>query len=205
MAFLLLPADFQIIKNLRFSFFKKNIKLVELADILINDLKIKRNDVLMVHADLNIFKLEDSQPEDLIYLLKMLVGRGGTILMPANTHQEDKISDLSALHRIKLNSRESIVESFSQMPDTLRYHLREEQFVVWGKMVDYLAGINSGKTEEPVNTGIYNKLSFIKGKIIGIGVSISAASGLPVHSVKEDSLEFTKKGISFFRVNTWNI
>jgi aminoglycoside N3'-acetyltransferase len=195
MAFFLLPADFKLIRNLSFSsYFKRNIKLVELADIFINDLKIKRNDVLMVQADLNIFKLADSMTEDLIYLLKMLVGKGGTILMP--------------MRRAKLSGRGSIDELFSQMPDTVSSLVNEEQFAVWGKMADYLTGINQGKTEEHGHPGLYDKLAFIKGKIIGIGVSmedITAGSGLSGHFADNDSLEFTKKGITFLRVDTANL
>lgn len=61
---------------------KRRINLVQLADIIINEMNITRNDTVMVHSSLNKLKLIDSQPEDLIYLMKMLVGTQGTLLMP---------------------------------------------------------------------------------------------------------------------------
>jgi aminoglycoside N3'-acetyltransferase len=77
--------------------FNRKIKLVRLADIIIYDLNIKRNDTLYVHSSFRKLKLSDSNPEDFTYLLKMLVGTQGTLLMPNFSDNQEIQKDRSFL------------------------------------------------------------------------------------------------------------
>ena len=67
------------LKFLKNNLRKRNIKLEEIAEVLLNEMNIRRGDIVMVHTSLQYIDLIDSQPEDLIFLLKMILGADGTL------------------------------------------------------------------------------------------------------------------------------
>jgi hypothetical protein len=157
---------------------KRKFKLVQLADIIINDMNITRNDIVMVYTSFRNINLIDSHPEDLIYLLKMIVGTQGTLLMP--TFEENLGSIINS--RLPYNKRstffrnDSINELFRQMPDTIQSYYTAKSFAAWGKMAKKITE-DHNKSELPYyNNDLFFKLSLYKAKIIGIGVSLTDIS-----------------------------
>jgi aminoglycoside N3'-acetyltransferase len=157
---------------------KRKIKLVQLADIIINDMNITRNDIVMVHTSLHNINMIDFQPEDLIYLLKMIVGTKGTLLMPIFAESRNKIInyeltyyDWSAFFRNDL-----IIELFRQMPDTIQSCGTTESFVAWGKMAKNIAEDHYQFGNGFNKDNLFYKLYLMKAKIIGIGVPLPGFS-----------------------------
>jgi len=158
--------------------FKRKINLVQLADIIINDLNIKRDDVVMVHTSIFNINLIDSYPEDLIYLLKMIVGTQGTLLMPTFEENLGKIinSGLPYTKRSNFFRNDSVIELFRQMPDTIQSYYPAESFAAWGKMAKIITEDCSIKESEKNNNDLFGILCRLKAKIIGIGVSMTDIS-----------------------------
>jgi aminoglycoside N3'-acetyltransferase len=198
---------------------RRKIKLVQLADIIINDLNIKRNDIVMVHTSLRSINLIDSHPEDLIYLLKMIVGAQGTLLMPTfleNQYQSLNYK-LTSNNRSASNRYDLINELFRQMPDTIQSCVPAESFAVWGKMAKEIAEDNYISDTTFDKNEFFYKLFLIKAKIIGLGVSLTDLSFL-THNIldiinyksqgeiskffEEGELKtFKKRGIPFFWIS----
>ena len=183
----------------------RKIRLVQLADIIINDLKLKRNDIVMVYSSLERINLIDSKPEDLIYLLKMLTGTGGTLLMKVSGNM-----NLSDVAGHKLNRSDIICELFRQTPGTILSRFEGESFAAWGKMAENLAGEHYSTGDS--SGSLFSKLNILKAKIIGIGVTsdeiqISETSDdnksqhlNEMLKAEDDRLKvFLKHGIPFFR------
>jgi hypothetical protein len=159
-------------------FLKRKIKLVQLADIIINEMKIKRNDIVLVHISLNNIKLIDSQPEDLLYLLKMIVGTQGTLLMPVFTDKHHKIvnPELPDETRSGYFNNSLVNDLFLQMPDVVQKGPAEQPFAVWGKMATY-PDENDNEIENSLEkNNLFYKLFLLKAKVIGIGVSLADIS-----------------------------
>lgn len=203
----------------------KKIKLVELADLIINDLHITRNDVVMVNIstpDINIF---DAKPEDFIHLLKMIVGTNGTLLMPT-------YSD-SRQHHLNYGQSEDgkdfdihadpIRELFRKLPDTFQSSLPSESFAAWGKLAKKITE-NHQKGEPFIEKNdLFYKLSLFNVIMVGVGVATTDTFishymyGLSdfMKSKTPDELSgfFTadeyrvlnKRGIHLFRVQTTKV
>lgn len=152
---------------------KRKINLVQLADIIINDLNIKRDDVVIVNISLRNINLIDSKPEDLIYLLKMIVGTMGTLLMPTFSENQYRTLNSKLTYKVRTGSirYDLINELFRQMPDTFQLGLPAESFAAWGKQAKSMA-------EGPYKSDLFDKneplfkLHLLKAKIIGIGVTL---------------------------------
>jgi aminoglycoside 3-N-acetyltransferase len=197
---------------------KRKIKLVQLADIIINDLNIKRNDIVMVHTSLRNINLIDSHPEDLIYLLKMIVGTQGTLLMPTFSESQYQALNYELPDNIRSASirNDLINELFQQMPDAVQSNLPSESFAAWGTMAKSIAD-SSYKSGTLDNNELFFKLSLLKAKIIGMGVSLTDFSFLQhnlsdiIKSKSPDEISkfceegelrtFKKRGIPFFCIN----
>lgn len=197
---------------------RRKIKLVQLADIIANDLNIKRNDIVMVNCSLSHITLSDSKPEDLIYLLKMIVGTNGTLLLPV--YSKDHPSAGSGIEVQGTNINNNLVyELFRQMPDTFQSSNSAEPFAAWGSMAKKIAEDHSEGGDEIEPKDLLYKLCQMKAKIIGIGVPvtdyffqhlISKSNNKESNrrhydetskNFKDDELKvFTKRGILFYMV-----
>lgn len=60
-----------------------------------NDMHVTRNDKVVAYISLDKIKLIDSKPEDLIYLMKMIIGLKGMLLIPVleELNNKDNLSD----------------------------------------------------------------------------------------------------------------
>lgn len=185
----------------KFKYFKKlitkrNIKLERIAEIILNDLNLTRNDIVMVHSSFRYLNLIDAQPEDLIYLLKMIIGTNGTLLMPtfARNHYDILNSKLPYDIRNALCSTGLINEIFRQMPDTIQSCHPLKSVAAWGKMAKYFTKDHYKSEFAFDQNSPFYKLFLLKAKIIGIGVPLENFSFL--HSVDDTNSEFFPKRYS---------
>jgi aminoglycoside N3'-acetyltransferase len=164
---------------------KRKFKLVQLADIIINDMHVKRNDIVMVHISLGNIKLIDSTPEDLIFLLKMIVGTGGTLLMPTYLINDSRDPNSASTFDIRsaFISYDPIVELFRQMPDTFQSCSPAESFAAWGGMAKNISEYHYKSENETFRDNLFYKLCQLKAKIIGIGIRVTDDSFL--HSISK--------------------
>lgn len=179
--------------NFRNFIFKRKIKLVQLADIIINDLHITRNDIVLVHISLTNINLIDSTPEDLIFSLKMIVGTTGTLLIPICSERYSN-SETTTKARNILKRNNLINELFRQMPETFQSSNQLESFAAWGVMAKNITGSYTKTRDEIDRNSLLNKLGLVKAKIVGIGVPAVDYSYLNELKV------FEKYGIPFFWV-----
>ena len=209
----------------------RNIRLVHLADIIINHMNIRRNDVVMVHPSLHNLNNCDFQPEDLIYLLKMIIGTEGTLLMPVfgkinltqiNTQPQHDKQD-------PFWGNDLISEAFQDMPDTIRVNYPGYTLAAWGKHANSMAETinNTNLNLDKVSLGY--KLNQLKAKFIGLGMPFKkklfkkysnqakskTLSPKYTNKVNNESVElildlfkenefkmFTKQGISFIWIES---
>jgi aminoglycoside 3-N-acetyltransferase len=193
-------------------------------------MNIRRNDVVMVHTSLHNLKHSDFQPEDLIYLLKMIVGTEGTLLMPVS----DKINLTQINTQDQYDNDNSIpcndliTDVFQQMSDTITGNFPGYTLAVWGKQANFLTEAYNKAESSLDNVSPGYKLTQLKAKFIGFGVPNKELSflnfinhtGIKSAAFKDsvkfnyDSFEFLKehfeekeikiiekRGISYFRVN----
>jgi hypothetical protein len=165
---------------------KKKIRLVQLADILVNDMHIKRNDCILVHSSLDRINLVDATHEDLIFLLKMLVGVEGALLMPA--HSDENNPEHNSGTR---PDKDILNVLFSKMPETVRLTSDSRSYTLWGKLLKDTPGENVKILEEAGAMKLLNKTEVRNVRIMGIGFSVTAYPNL------KDSLVFEKHGIAF--------
>lgn len=175
---------------------KRNIKLAKIADIIINDMNITRNDIVMVHTSLQYINLVDSQPEDLIYLLKMIIGSRGTLLMPtfARNHYTVLNSELPYNIRNAFCSTGLINEVFRQMPDTIQSCHPLKSVAAWGRMANYFTEDHYKSEFAFDQNSPFYKLFLLKAKIIGIGVPLEYFSFL--HTVDDTNDKYFPKRYS---------
>jgi aminoglycoside N3'-acetyltransferase len=202
------------------SFLKRKIKLVRIADILINDMNIARNDIVMVHTSLRYINLIDSKPEDLIYLLKMIIGTGGTLLMPTFRENQNEFlsSELTNDLRSSIVSYGLINELFRRMPDTIQGSHQVESFAAWGKLAKSIAENHYSSDNGFDNNSLFYKLSLLKAKIIGIGVPLSNISFfhsddinlrplfmISKHIKEDEAKDFKRRNIPFFWLDSESV
>jgi aminoglycoside N3'-acetyltransferase len=161
-------------KKSTMSLFTKKIKLVHLADIIINHMDIRRNDVLMVYTSLHDLKHADFQPEDFIYLLKMIIGTDGILLMPVRDKSKlTQINTQSQLaKRDSLQGYDLISDAFLQMQDTISLNFPGYTLASWGDHADSITEPNDGADLNPNCISLRDTLSQMKAKFIGFGVLV---------------------------------
>lgn len=81
---------------------KRKIKLVQLADIIINDMKITRNDTVIVHVSMAKVRLTDAHPDDLVFLLKMIIGTQGSLFIHETPSYKNESTSNSTLVKAKI-------------------------------------------------------------------------------------------------------
>jgi len=152
----------------------KKIKLVQLADIIINQLNIRRNDVVLVNVSYHNFNLIDSTPRDLIHLLKMITGTQGTLIVPSLS-KDHKIQSSGGFKKNgnEIENDDIFFETFKQMADTTHINLPRESFAVWGKMAKKIAEDQQESDTTSGSNDMFFRLSQFKAKIIGIGVPLA--------------------------------
>jgi hypothetical protein len=172
----------------------RNIKLLHFADIIINNMNIRRNDVVMVHTSLHKLKHCDFQPEDLIYLLKMIIGTEGTLLMPVpgkinltpiiNQSQSDKYNPLPV--------KKQITDVFQHMADTISGDYPGYTLAAWGKHANFLTETSSNTESIQDRVSLGYKLNQLKAKFIGFGVPFTEFSFFNFTSPTDGKSESSK-------------
>lgn len=184
------------LKYLKNSFIRRNISLEKIAEIVIKDMNLDRNDIVMVHTSLHYINLIDSQPEDLIYLLKMIVGTEGTILMPVYSKNHYKVLYSKSPFNVKdtLCSTGLVNEVFRQLPDTIQSCHPLKSVAAWGKMAYYFTKDHYKSEFAFDQNSPFYKLFLSKARIIGIGVPLANFSFL--HTIDDTNEQYFPKRYS---------
>lgn len=156
-------------------FLTKRIKLVQLADLLINDLNLNRNDIVLVNVSLTRFNLIDSTPTDLIHLLKMIVGTQGIILMPGiSVDSDNDLSTGGSENKVKGLAKDELINSiFRKLPDTVQSLLPSQSFSAWGSKAKLMTEIQQQSGLNTENNDLFFRLFKYQAKIVGIGVPLN--------------------------------
>jgi hypothetical protein len=210
---------------LRNNLFRRRIKLIHLADVIINDMKITRNDFVMVNSSLSNINLIDSTPGDLIYLLKMIVGTGGTLLMPVPSGNNFATHEVKSTYDLNDASvgNNTVNELFKLLPDTIQITTKSGSFTLWGKVAKRISASKEKNESEIDADNFFFSLSLLKAKVIGIGTPLSSFPLIVTgHSnsifttviqskkqnviskffEKDELFTFKNRGIPFFWMNT---
>jgi aminoglycoside 3-N-acetyltransferase len=162
----------------------KRVKLVELlADDLIRDLingGVVPGDTIMVHSSLSHIGNVSGGPQTLIKSLIDAVTESGTVLMPAYGSVEEVLKDCRQGKPVDLRTRKSelglVSETFRSWPGVRRSSHPFSSICAWGKNAEYItSGHATGSGICHVNSPIA-RLVELKGKVLGIGVSLGPVS-----------------------------
>jgi len=191
-----IPQLYGKIKYFKNLIIKRNIKLDRIAEILLDDIKLTRNDIVMVHTSLRYINLVDSQPEDLLFLIKMVIGTEGTLLMPTYAKHNYKVLNSGSPFDLKksLCSTGLINEIFRQMPDTIQSCHPLKSVAAWGKMASYFIEDHYKSEFAFDQNSPFYKLYVMKAKIIGIGVPLANFSFL--HTIDDTNDQYFPKRYS---------
>lgn len=169
---------------------KSSIKLSDIANILINDFGITFGDTIIVHTSYrNILKC-DYEPEDLIYLLKTIVGSEGNIIMPSFRRTEDFKAGKPFNVKKTIGYSGLINEILRRDSDSLRSAHPWKSCVVWGKDAKYLVEDHWRSVRAFDEKSPYSKAMKLNGKFVGIGVNYDHCSFL--HTVEDNNPELIK-------------
>ncbi len=184
------PALFGELKYLKNNISKRDIKLEKIAEVILNDMNLRRGDIVMVHTSLQYINLIDSRPEDLIFLLQMILGAEGTLLMPTYPRKHYQVLHSNSTFDVRktLCSTGLINEIFRQMPDTVQSCHPLKSVAGWGKMAQYLTQDHYKSELAFDENSPFYKLFLEKGKIIGIGVPLANLSFL--HTVEDTNDQY---------------
>jgi aminoglycoside 3-N-acetyltransferase len=189
-----IPKLFFILKGLKKWYYRKydhsNITLPQLADLLINNMGLRRGDTIMVHTSLHHIRSQHFSPEDVIYLLMMIVGKEGTLIMPTFTakHYTFLYKKKPFDCRKTMGKNGLINELFRMMLETKRSCHPLKSVAAWGKNADYL--IKDHHLSECAfdkNSPFY-RLYELEGKIVGLGVTSAKLSFF--HTIEDTNPEY---------------
>jgi aminoglycoside N3'-acetyltransferase len=193
-------------------------------------MNIRRNDVVLVHTSLHNLKHSDFQPEDLIYLLKMIIGTEGTLLMtvPGKINLTKINTQLQHDKGNSLPGNDQITDVFQHMKDTITGNYPGYTLAAWGKHANFMTETNNNTESSLDIVSLGYKLNQLKAKFIGFGVTFTefsflnfsnhaggkSSSSKDSDQINNESFEFfreyfeeneirtfTKRGISYFWVN----
>ncbi len=167
---------------------KHPLTLEELRNILHNVFKIKQGDVIFVHTSFSYIDPVDFEPEDVIELLKEIVGSDGTVAMPSFVNPKRK-NYREEIFNVKktMGSSGLINELFRMSPGTVRSPHPVRSVVAWGKHAEYLTCEHHKSTYSFDEDSPFYKLVLLKAKIFGIGTDFRHFSF--IHTVEDMNLE----------------
>lgn len=155
------------------------LTLPEIEKFLVNDLGVRPDDTLFIHANFSILKLE-SKPQDLIQLLIRLVGPKGNLLMPFypikksyDALRDGKPFDL----RQNRTSMGALSIALAQTPGAKKSLHPTKSVVVWGKDRDFLINDHAKSPLPYSDKSPYGRACQLpQSKILGLGVGDYIAS-----------------------------
>lgn len=153
------------------------MKLKKLADIIINEFKVKRNDVVLAYISFSEINLTDASQQDAVYLLKMILGNNGTLIMHdlADRHNH-RYREISTENNSFTDPLFRDIEIFCKMPDPDTGTLFKEPFMVWGSLMNEISEKEKAGKDGLESGYLLDSLYQNSGKIIGMGVSRSSLS-----------------------------
>ena len=153
----------------------------------LTNLGIKSGDVIMVHSSTKGFEAFDGKITDIIYVLKKIVGKDGTLLMPTMPFtgtaieyaQSGKIFDVK-----KTPSRMGMIsELFRRMPEVRRSAHPTHAVAAWGSLAEELLSEHHNCTTPCGRRSPYGRLLDVNGKILLLGTGIGVLTFF--HAVEE--------------------
>jgi aminoglycoside 3-N-acetyltransferase len=155
----------------------------------LRDTGIRSGDVVMVHSSLSQIGNVDGGAETVIKILIDMVTPDGTIVMPAYNSADRMIRDLKRGKLLDLRTSPSgtgaITESFRTWPDVVRSSHPFSSACAWGRHARYMTANHAVRPHVCHADSPVARLVELKGKVIGIGISI--AQGLGVAHNLEDT------------------
>ncbi len=155
----------------------------------LRDAGIRSGDVVMVHSSLSQIGNVDGGAETVIKILIDVVTPDGTIMMPAYNSADRMIRDLKRGKLLDLRTSPSstgaITESFRTWSDVFRSSHPFSSACAWGRHARYMTANHAAAPHVCHADSPVARLVELKGKVIGIGISI--AQGLGVAHYLEDT------------------
>jgi aminoglycoside 3-N-acetyltransferase len=152
---------------------------------------IQAGDVIMVHSSLSQIGNVDGGAETVIKSLIDVATPDGTIMMPAYNSADRMIKDLKRGKLLDLRTSPSstgiVTESFRTWPDVFRSSHPFSSACAWGRHARYMTATHADKPHVCHDDSPVGRLVELKGKVIGIGISI--AQGLGVAHYLEDTCD----------------
>ena len=164
------------------------LRLKQLKYVLKNIFKISTGDVVFVHTSLSYIIPVDFDPEDIVTMLKEIVGDTGTIAMPSfidpmQKGYKDKVFDVKKT----MGTSGLVNELFRMTPGTIRSAHPLRSIAAWGKHAHYLTCEHYKSTYSFDENSPFYKLVLLKAKIIGIGTDFKHFSF--IHTIEDQNLD----------------
>jgi len=152
----------------------RNAPPVEISDFAatLSALEIGQGDSLMVHSAWDGMRQLRAKPSEVIETLKMLVGNGGTLIMP--TGPIEQMREGMQVYNIEKSpsSLGLLSESFRRMPDVSRSPFPMGTVSAWGKLAgEFTKDFYRASDGTPYGPGSpYWKMRDYNGKVLIIGI-----------------------------------
>ncbi|MCK5133674.1 MAG: AAC(3) family N-acetyltransferase [Candidatus Sabulitectum sp.] len=166
-------------------FSMSKVNLSQIAELLINDFGIKYGDTIIVHTSYKHISECDYEPEDLIFLLKTIVGSKGNIIMPSFRRSKEFYNQVPFNVKSTKGRSGLINEILRRSPDTVQSIHPWKSCVVWGKDAQELTKDHFKSERAFDENSPYYKAMLLHGKYVGIGVGIEFCSFL--HTIEDNN------------------
>lgn len=180
-----------IVKRQYRKYSQSEIILFNISDILINKFNIKYGDTIIVHTSFKHIRKSDFEPEDLIFLLQMIVGSEGNIIMPSFRKSKDFIQQ-KKFYESKSFGYSGLTNEIFRMNFNVKRSLHPwKSCVVWGKDADYLIRDHWKSTKAFDENSPFYKAKLLNGKYVGIGCGFDNCSF--IHTIDDTHTELFGK------------
>ncbi|CAN5491453.1 aminoglycoside N3'-acetyltransferase [soil metagenome] len=162
---------------------------------LLNNLKaigLKEGDSVLVHSSMSKIGLLEKGPETLIDSLLAIIGKEGTLLMPAfpaKGRNKDYLIANASFDILKTPSNMGVVtECFRTLPGVKRSFHPTDSVCALGPLADYYTNSHFGELTPYSKNSPFRKLCTKNGKILMLGTTLNGAC-TNLHTL-EDAVDF---------------
>lgn len=161
---------------------RKQLSAVGLEELVqgLREAGIEEGDVVMAHSSLSAIGNVEGGPQTVIASLQLAVGPSGTLLMPTFVDSDDVLERARAGDVIDLRTQRSgtgaITEAFRLSPGVRRSSHPFSSVAAWGRHADEVTSRHAEDPRIAHAASPMAQLLPLKGKIVGLGMSISRLS-----------------------------
>lgn len=162
---------------------------------LLNNLKsigLNKGDSVLVHSSLSKIGLLEKGPETLIDALLAVIGKEGTLLMPAfpaKGRNKDYLTEYPSFDILKTPSSMGVVtEYFRKLPGVKRSFHPTDSVCALGPLAEYYTNSHFGELTPYTINSPFRKLCSKNGKILMLGTTLNGAC-TNLHTL-EDAVNF---------------